>query len=149
VTVYKILPSANRSTVQSNSLGMPPTTRSGQPASIEEDITDSASNTAQAPREESQPTERTLAEILARLTDAVTQRPAPQPLERPASDATDSTPVRHPDKFTGVQTNNLRPFLAQCRMVFMANLAKYRSDRKRYCSPRPTSIKSPNRGSIS
>lgn len=37
--------------------------------------------------------------------------------------------VRHPDKFSGLDRAKLRPFLSQCRMVFMANPLAYDSER--------------------
>jgi hypothetical protein len=64
-------------------------------------------------------------DLLTRLTDAVTISPRnSSPDSRPPSN-TKGPDVRPPDRFSGEDSALLKPFLAQCRMNFLANPSRF------------------------
>jgi hypothetical protein len=69
----------------------------------------------------------TLTAILARLTDVIGNQ-FRQNSAHPEIPDTKGPTVRAPDRFNGSDRSKLKPFLLQCRMVFLGHPSRFRSE---------------------
>jgi hypothetical protein len=72
-----------------------------------------------------QPPPDLLMDLLTRLTDAVTISPRNSTTDSRPPPNTKGPDVRPPDRFSGEDSALLKPFLAQCRMNFLANPSRF------------------------
>jgi Retrotransposon gag protein len=105
---------------------VPPRTRNTAPVS-EDDGTDSppSPNSTQTLLGNPQPPSDLLMDLLTRLTDAVTISPRNGTTDSRPPPSTKGPDVRPPDRFSGEDSTLLKPFLAQCRMNFLANPSRF------------------------
>src|SRR4030088_2425636 len=72
-----------------------------------------------------QPPSDLLMDLLTCLTDAVTISPRNGTTDSQSPPKTRGPDVRPPDRFSGEDSMLLKPFLAQCRMNFLANPSRF------------------------
>src|SRR5712664_3480640 len=77
------------------------------------------------------PSSDPLIEPLMRLTEAVTIAPRNGVMDVRSQSTVKGPDVRPPDRFSGENSTLLKPFLAQCRMTFLANPSRFTDEHSR------------------